>query len=1173
MLPALNWARDVPIVAFVGMVLTVTIPQLLTEPDIQSPRPTVSSKLHHEVLVDLERFDTRLWEDPRESIERGKRAARERDGDAEKSPSSQGSSFVKLEQLRNWIASSEESVQADTTYLPGPKGENAHAEPAAQGKVQVLAISMDFGAHPEQIESRRRIRFSLYTAMASSNFVPMDNRHIGGFLFSVSPRGPLYSMTSPAAPHVEVPFERFEPKDPHSGNPRIVVLWLDEDYFLGSATQGAVAPAASAEVLSTLRELQKELGITSITLIGPTTSDVLKSMLKSMSSAFHTNSDPTAPPAQTGDWLTIHSPSATAPPTSFLPFVWAADLKAGISDCKKSNDQDPDMARARATRCIRSIFQAYGIDFRIEVPDDGQVFRAINAELRYRWCTRRRPANPRFLLIGEVDTFYARELLGEGLVHQNNGARDRFCPPADHVANETLDKRVLPGSWQFVRFSFLRDLNDPYIEDDIAAREKIATRSLANSERVPSRLSIATAISEGDPQFDYVRRMVQRMADDEDRKQGGVDGVFAIGIFGGDDYDKLTWLRALRPKFPKALFVTTDLDARLWDPQNVDAARNMIVGSSFGLNPNEPLPDSPLGGMSPSTFPTFRKETQTAYFHAIRKATGAYDNPMARSPEFGADVVRVYELGLYHPHRLEQPQEFRLTASRSSHLAAKPPICRENGLIRTVVFLATDAGLSRAAFQFVVVLLLSYLLRYLCLPAVRFCLAGIRPISPGRLTQFRIVLATSVAALLLTSWWWPSLVLVALLLPWFCPFWGRDASTDTAVPPPILRPLRVALGAAAVGFLVYLGWLACQALDEACAGTGEPLALLDGVSIWGATIVRLMAISAGIISLLTMLDTMAINTLLCGKELGGAYPSRKSRTTRLIEFFRCAWQQKSAATGEDSFHAYAAASHWLPTLVVGALAALLLTLAAYGMFAVLGGSNAPARGPASVTLYRWSTISGAVSLFALLATLTYAVLTCRTWILQVGSEKNRPLWGSAAKDAMRKKYPLIGPVPDGIRDAEDKILGARFHTHLIALRTRALTPLVYAPFLIITLLLIARWDQFDYTNEAKSVIAMFTATILGSVAIVAALRNAASRVKESFLDDMSAALHEVRQKLGTNGVTKQRVARLESLRAETAAETSGAFQPILEQPVVKGLLIVMGGIGIPQLAEVFQWLT
>jgi hypothetical protein len=113
-------------------------------------------------------------------------------------------------------------------------------------------------------------------------------------------------------------------------------------------------------------------------------------------------------------------------------------------------------------------------------------------------------------------------------------------------------------------------------------------------------------------QFDYLSRLGDRIEDlDSDlfRNEGG--SVTAIGIVGGDTYDTLMILQALRPKLPNALFFTTGLDSRFWDSSELKWSRNLIVASGYGLQLNRELQGQ---------VPPFRNSVQTAQFAAVLAA-------------------------------------------------------------------------------------------------------------------------------------------------------------------------------------------------------------------------------------------------------------------------------------------------------------------------------------------------------------------------------------------------------------------------------------------------------------------------------------------------------------------------------------------------------------------------
>ena len=93
----------------------------------------------------------------------------------------------------------------------------------------------------------------------------------------------------------------------------------------------------------------------------------------------------------------------------------------------------------------------------------------------------------------------------------------------------------------------------------------------------------------GSSQLDYLRSLAEQIKR-LDNLHADEGGIKAIGITGSDTYDKLLILQALRKKFPKTLFFTTDLDARLFYPTEIKWTRNLLVASPFGLQLNDKVP-------------------------------------------------------------------------------------------------------------------------------------------------------------------------------------------------------------------------------------------------------------------------------------------------------------------------------------------------------------------------------------------------------------------------------------------------------------------------------------------------------------------------------------------------------------------------------------------------------
>ena len=105
----------------------------------------------------------------------------------------------------------------------------------------------------------------------------------------------------------------------------------------------------------------------------------------------------------------------------------------------------------------------------------------------------------------------------------------------------------------------------------------------------------------GRSQLDYLRRLAETLTRDATEFQ-------AIGVLGSDVYDKLMILQALRNDFPRAIFFTTDLDARLTHSGQGPWTRNLIIASHFGLNLHPDL-QAPI--------PPFRDSYQTAFLFSL----------------------------------------------------------------------------------------------------------------------------------------------------------------------------------------------------------------------------------------------------------------------------------------------------------------------------------------------------------------------------------------------------------------------------------------------------------------------------------------------------------------------------------------------------------------------------
>src|SRR5262249_43183288 len=130
-------------------------------------------------------------------------------------------------------------------------------------------------------------------------------------------------------------------------------------------------------------------------------------------------------------------------------------------------------------------------------------------------------------------------------------------------------------------YSYFRGLDGerPLLSEDKGApRDAEGSEKKARPRPDPKQLEHA----EGDSQFDYLRRLADRIERTDAQLRQTGSKIDVIGVVGNDVYDKLLILQAMRPRFPDTLFFTNDYDERLLHPAERAWTQRLLVASSFG---------------------------------------------------------------------------------------------------------------------------------------------------------------------------------------------------------------------------------------------------------------------------------------------------------------------------------------------------------------------------------------------------------------------------------------------------------------------------------------------------------------------------------------------------------------------------------------------------------------
>ena len=530
----------------------------LYEGPLKSSRPVEELSSQRLEVVGDRRVQARLWQDPFDAVARHR--------DVEK----QNSELMHIHSLRDLV---EEGVHTDISM------------------VTVLALLTDGAPYADPAESRLRQRYAVIAGLERSGFNPVDGEHIRFFVWPKEELPADVCQDSKKTlldwPEARVPVEWYESS---AGPPsQALVLWI-KDQDLGRC------PVASMETMRRIVSMEFEAQGKRVMfkVIGPRFSGTLASMVNE---AIHSKprGESVASTPGTRDKpleLEIYSPWSTVPEEWIHKGKEKVEGKDGVAD----------------------ILRKANVSFQRAVHTDDGLMKELVKELGRRGVALGEtcPTGSRcdlVALVSEWDTSYGRALPQE--------FKETVRDMAGSATDEALDRRIR-------RFSYLRGLDGELPKEK--GREGQGDSSQGD-DKAPLSLNERRTLAEqlerpeGRSQLDYVRRLVQVLKEGEAEAQapcgiwkGTCPGFKAIGVLGSDVYDKLLILQALKQNFPHVIFFTTDLDARLFHPREVQWTRNLVVASHFGLTLNQELQQA---------IPPFRDTYQTATFYAVMRALGA----------------------------------------------------------------------------------------------------------------------------------------------------------------------------------------------------------------------------------------------------------------------------------------------------------------------------------------------------------------------------------------------------------------------------------------------------------------------------------------------------------------------------------------------------------------------
>ncbi|HEY9109739.1 MAG TPA: hypothetical protein VIN58_23945, partial [Roseateles sp.] len=781
------------------------------------------------------------------------------------------------------------------------------------------------------------------------------------------------------------------------------------------------------------------------------------------------------------------------------------------------------------------------------VGSDADLIENLVKEVRLRLPQKHR----RIVVVAERDSIYAQALVEQ--------LRD-CLPPA------------LQDSLKVIYF--FRGI------DGVTTKEASAAAALATAAAKAPSLEWP----ESRDQLDYLRRLSAEL-----KRSEAVDGslpIGAIGIFANDVHDKLLVLQALHETFSDRMFFTTDMDARYLHPRTQAFTRNLVVASSLPLAfyPAKPGEVDLQAGTPP-----LRDIYQTSTYVAARRA-GCRDEACKQRERAALDLA------------LTNPSLYEIGRSNAVPLAgyaleARPPVSSAGRILVAVLMIAVTGTVllvwpstpaikqARRAFlreptrnnqpqmdmtAIVLVALHAGLFSYVLASLIEFVL-------PSRLDFIHALLLASLAAFgaLLA-------VLPALLS-------ARREQPEPPHQPATVDRLHLVVLALMAGVWLWLAWPAEGWQSAGVCSNCEPVTWLEGVSAWPSHLIHLLALFA----IFWTLDWAWACTLQLLRDDSDwlklpppeARPIVRSNLRELVQGwfdhvsvlfwkpgvgYSCSFDQLWKEYGERGEARPRAAR---------VLVWFVLTLALVGLV-FLGLSEGqipevPVRGDEHRQIVKATLYVILLMLPLLIVAVADAIVLLVRFVRHLNAgrscypgatiemfahglgDEHYEQWKRRFKARPEERHEI------GEFDSHT-LLDDWIDVQVVARRSAPVARLVIGPFVVLALLVVARSRLFDNWALTPAIAVGVSVYVAALIGLTFLLKQAAENTRKRALESMNA---DLRWLAGSSKPRSDLVEPFKRLIAQVENNQKGAFAPFFDQPLLKAMLVPLGGAGGTQLFD------
>lgn len=331
------------------------------------------------------------------------------------------------------------------------------------------------------------------------------------------------------------------------------------------------------------------------------------------------------------------------------------------------------------------------------------------------------------------------------------------------------------------------------------------------------------------------------------------------------------------------------------------------------------------------------------------------------------------------------------------------------------------------------------------------------------------------------------------------------------------------------------------------SGLGEPVAGLDGVSVWptiairafGAVIALCLMVDAWFGLQRNLLTTVRKETLFL--HLPAAAPNCAAMTEAGADIVRVG----------PVWAAYVRQSGLKPVATVVAVC-VVASLGFYaGLCVIWGWPNVPWRGAHSEIYYTLTYVC-IVAMLALTFLVVYATVLCLRFVIVL--RDHRTCWMPATRQHYVEKLGW-----------EDELVDDWIDLSFMAARTKCIGGLIYMPFALSVLLTVSRSTIF--ASFAPNAPILITQSLALAVLFACAMGLCLSAEKARSLAKakISARILQIARtpeaKDAPKGAPAPNKDQLEGLQKMVEDLHEGSFVPLSQQPPIRALLLPLGGFG------------